>query len=57
MVQVRQCPSAALSVFRNDAADDGTVARPAEPTAVCRCGGSTNKPYCDGMHRTNGFRE
>lgn len=24
-------------------------------TTLCRCGGSKNKPYCDGTHRTNGF--
>lgn len=24
--------------------------------ALCRCGGSANKPYCDGTHKTNGFR-
>ena len=23
--------------------------------AVCRCGGSANKPFCDGAHRNNGF--
>ncbi|MDH4148776.1 MAG: CDGSH iron-sulfur domain-containing protein, partial [Acidimicrobiia bacterium] len=23
--------------------------------ALCRCGGSANKPYCDGTHSSNGF--
>jgi len=25
-------------------------------TAFCRCGGSGNKPYCDGTHRKNDFK-
>ena len=26
-----------------------------EAVALCRCGGSNNKPFCDGAHRSIGF--
>ena len=25
--------------------------------ALCRCGGSSNKPFCDSTHKTNGFSD
>ena len=34
----------------------GDVLYEGERAALCRCGGSRNKPFCDGTHKTNGFR-
>jgi hypothetical protein len=34
---------------------DGTVVFEGEKVALCRCGGSANKPFCDGTHAKNGF--
>jgi nitrite reductase/ring-hydroxylating ferredoxin subunit/CDGSH-type Zn-finger protein len=35
---------------------DGTVMRTKGETWLCRCGGSTNKPFCDGTHTKIGFK-
>jgi CDGSH-type Zn-finger protein len=32
-----------------------TVPAGKETIALCRCGHSKNKPFCDGSHRTCGF--
>jgi uncharacterized Fe-S cluster protein YjdI len=34
---------------------EGNVLYEGERAALCRCGGSANKPFCDGTHKTNGF--
>jgi uncharacterized Fe-S cluster protein YjdI len=35
---------------------EGNVLFEGEKAALCRCGGSGNKPFCDGTHKTNDFR-
>jgi uncharacterized Fe-S cluster protein YjdI len=35
---------------------DGTVLYVGEKAALCRCGGSGSKPFCDGTHEKIGFR-
>ena len=34
---------------------DGSVVTKEKMTAFCRCGASSNKPYCDGKHKQAGF--
>lgn len=36
---------------------DGKEELKSKVTALCRCGQSANKPYCDGSHNTNGFKD
>jgi CDGSH-type Zn-finger protein/uncharacterized Fe-S cluster protein YjdI len=35
--------------------EDGVLIREDTRVALCRCGGSSNKPFCDGTHRQIGF--
>jgi uncharacterized Fe-S cluster protein YjdI len=55
------CPTGALHFHRLDGgpqeegAADGNLIRKDTRVALCRCGGSANKPFCDGTHRTKGF--
>ena len=41
-----------LSTFMNSRGE--TIATK-ETIALCRCGGSSNKPFCDGSHYDAGF--
>jgi uncharacterized Fe-S cluster protein YjdI len=34
---------------------EGNLLYEGEKAALCRCGGSQNKPFCDGTHKTIGF--
>jgi CDGSH-type Zn-finger protein len=34
---------------------DGRVIEHPDPMATCRCGQSSNKPFCDGTHATIDF--
>ena len=36
-------------------ADGNEFSIPRRPFALCRCGYSANKPFCDGAHNREGF--
>ncbi|TVP45956.1 MAG: CDGSH iron-sulfur domain-containing protein [Gemmatimonadales bacterium] len=38
-----------------DADGNSLPTREGKPVHLCRCGGSTNKPFCDGTHSKIGF--
>lgn len=44
-----------LSALRTSSGRELTLQQPV--VALCRCGGSANKPFCDGSHWSNGFSD
>lgn len=54
---VEATPNGPLMVYGNVLVKDaeGNETRKQKATAFCRCGQSSNKPYCDGTHRKIGF--
>lgn len=56
---VEVMPKGPLLVYGNIhvKAADGTEHHKSKVTAFCRCGSSSNKPYCDGTHTKIGFKD
>ncbi len=57
-LSIRAIPDGPLKVTGNLSmlAATGRVAWQGASTALCRCGASNNKPFCDGSHRAAGFK-
>ena len=55
---VETIPNGPLMVYGNVSVKNssGVITKKNKATAFCRCGGSSNKPFCDGTHRKNGFQ-
>jgi len=57
-LKIRPMPNGPLLLSGNVTikASSGRVAWQGKQAALCRCGGSSNKPFCDGTHTNNGFQ-
>jgi CDGSH-type Zn-finger protein len=53
---IQRCPTGALHFRRLDGGPQEPVVRQDTRVALCRCGASANKPFCDGSHRRVGFQ-
>jgi uncharacterized Fe-S cluster protein YjdI len=54
---VEVSPNGPLLIYGNITIKDaeGNETKKHKVTALCRCGASVNKPYCDGSHKKIGF--
>lgn len=58
-VTVTSCPNGPLLVrgaSEVNVPDGAMIPCARRVVALCRCGGSTIKPFCDGTHKMLGFR-
>lgn len=58
-VSVVACPNGPLLIrgdFELVGADGAELPRTRRTVALCRCGASAIKPYCDGSHKLIGFK-
>jgi uncharacterized Fe-S cluster protein YjdI len=55
---VEPMPHGPLMVYGNVTVKDanGVLTKKHNATAFCRCGGSSNKPFCDGTHKKINFQ-
>jgi uncharacterized Fe-S cluster protein YjdI len=56
---VETTPNGPLMVYGNVTIKDskGNLTKKNNATAFCRCGASSNKPFCDGSHKKIGFED
>ncbi len=56
---VEVSPNGPLLIYGNITIKDaaGNETKKHKVTALCRCGASANKPYCDGSHRKIDFKD
>jgi len=52
----RDGPLLVRGPFRLEDQDGNPIATRRETIALCRCGKSRTRPFCDGTHRLVGFR-
>ncbi len=56
VIEERENGPLVVKGLENFVGPDGEELETKPVMALCRCGGSANKPFCDGTHRASGFQ-